>query len=652
MKRNNKKALSFLLTLALVFGLFAGLTITASAATYTMTAVNGGASPASGDTVTIGSATEMGYFANYVNTAGTAASTSGITFKMTSDITITWTGARGNITVGSAATSSPTVSGTGFAGIFDGNNKTLTVNVTAVNSVTGGLIGYLEPTGLVKNLTMAGIVSASGSLDAIGGVVGYNSGVINGVKNNATVTGSSVYNIGGIAGFNDGYYAASAAGVIINSANTGDVTGASKAGGITGENAGYINSCSNTGDITNPGSGKNGAGGIAGRNGNNNTAVETGVIWNCYNKGDISVSNGRWGGGIVGFENAKSSVKNCYNIGSVTGYSNYNSIIGTSESTVTPLIDSYSLNTISGTGTAPRETGLSRTAAFMKTTAFATDLDNASGTAGGGIWAGAANAYPSLTYTASVPSTGGSPVHNGLPVVFLRSGGSDGNDGSTTMTAVKTLSKAVALADLSTNPAVYVSVEDTIPVSDAESVFGNGTKIVWNGSTGPMFDVEDDGVLIAGGLVIDGNGVSAVFNVEDGGYLAVRNNTSISDCVKGINVEGGGELLLNRSSISAGSYSVYLDDSTSTFAMFAASDQTITLDKPVYLASGAVITLRSALTSDITVECAEDPTLSDVLVAVSDDSDITDESLDYFNYAVAGVYFTTDSGEIYATVNP
>lgn len=285
----------------------------------------------------------MNNFVSYVN-AG--RNTYGVTFEIddsvSSVLNVTSVIAPPT-TVSSASTSSPYISsGTGFQGTFDGNGKT--INETISTSASGtGLFGYLAPTGVIEDLNVTGSVTVSGSKDAIGGVVGYNEGTISNVNSSMTVTASSAYNVGGIAGFNNKYYdhsgnaasSGSLTAVIEDCSNSGSVSSTSKTGGIVGENAGTIERCYNTGAISNTGSGKSGVGGIAGRNGNNNTKKEVGTITDCYNTGSISGSNGRWGGGIAGFNSEDCTISYCYNVGYLTNfYDDYQHIAGWNEGTV------------------------------------------------------------------------------------------------------------------------------------------------------------------------------------------------------------------------------------------------------------------------------------------------------------------------------
>lgn len=491
-----------------------------------------------------------------------------------------------------------------FSGTFDGNKDNYKITWDG-DTVTGSsnFAIFGTSTGTVKNLTVEGSFTVTDSnLDYISPVVGYNAGTIDKVTNNASVTASGSYNVGGIAGFNDALNTG-AVGVIKNSANSGAITGKSKTGGIVGENAGLVSSCSNTAAIRSMGGGKDGTGGIAGRNGNNNTAVETGTVRNCYNTGEIkdfnaNNSGGRWIGGIVGFQNSLSSVTNCYSTGAISGFRNYNNIVGSNEGTTTNCYGSQT-----GTGYTEDETGASRTEADMKTSAFLNELKGSTTN----IWQQSGSQLPTLTKRAGETSADSSTVvSSDEEIIYLSSGGDDSFPG-TSDEPVATLTQAVALADASTVSGAYVKVLDTITVSGTESVFGSQTKIEWDGAEDdtPMFDVE--GTLTVGGLVIDGNGVSTMFEVENGGVLKVRNNSNLSDCGTAIDVKAGGDLLVNRSSITGSSYSIKLAGSTSTCTMSVGSNQTIAISGNVSLGSGATITMASnpasMLSNVLKIEC-------------------------------------------------
>jgi hypothetical protein len=328
-------------------------------------------------------------------------------FILMNNVTLgsTWSGI-GSPTISSASTGSPYVSaGRGFAGTLDGNGKMLSITRSASTSGTGGIVNYLEPDGTVENLTVSGSLTVTGSVDAVGGVVGYNSGTVDHVTSAVTVSAGNAYNVGGIAGFNDCYYTDMAKGVITNCRNTSTVTGYSKVGGIVGENAGTVNACSNIAEVTASSSGRTGVGGIVGRNGNNNTAVESGIIANCYNTAVITNQNGSWSGGISGFEDSLSKIFNCYNTADVTGISNTDAICGRKEGT---LSNCYYKTGIEGVQGYDGATSMS--ADDMEAVSFAETLNGAT-TTSTSIWQQTAGSYPYLLANGNV-----TPVDRGFTI--------------------------------------------------------------------------------------------------------------------------------------------------------------------------------------------------------------------------------------------
>jgi len=620
-KTNRSKLLSLVLTLAIVMSLFAGLTLTASAAYSGDWTASGNYNTswynANSTSLTLSNAADLAGFAYLVNNGNTFY---GKTISLTANATYNLDGHYwipiGVVTIASnSTTSSPYVSsGGGFAGTFSGNNASIT-NMCISNSASGtGFFGYIAPDGVVQNVSVTGSVTVSGTKDAVGGIAGYNSGTINKVTNNVSVSAGSTYNVGGIAGFNDNYYMAGSKGVILNSKNTVAINGMNKVGGITGENSGTILSCSNSGSITGTNAGsKNGIGGIAGRNGNNNTAKETGIIRDCFNAGSVGSSGQKWTGGMTGFNNAKSQIINCYNYGIIVAGAGYNNpIAGNQEAPSTKVYGNYSLNTLNATGNTVEETGIRRPELTtviggvltlgMKTAEFAGILETAA--LGSGIWDGADGSYPWLTNGSVDPKNDNTGTTNNYAIVYIKSNGDDTKAGNSSTDAVQTLAKAVAIADASTNSGVYIHVVDTITVSNTQDVFGQGTKVKWYGSAGSMFNIGANGKLTIGGIAVDGMGIGTIFSVS--GDLTVRNNASVTNGGIAIDVLAGGDLRLNRSSITGTTNSVKLNSSTSTFSMYAATGQTpahnIVLTGAVYLATNSFISIGSAITNTITVD--------------------------------------------------
>ena len=120
-----------------------------------------------------------------------------------------------------------------FCGILDGNDHTLTASISKNNSGNGcGL--FQANHGTVKNLTLAGTITASGSVHYVGGICGSNSGTVDNCTVTATVKATSYSktdssaSVGGIAG--------KSFGSVTNCTFSGTVEGGGKraVGGVVG----------------------------------------------------------------------------------------------------------------------------------------------------------------------------------------------------------------------------------------------------------------------------------------------------------------------------------------------------------------------------------------------------------------------------------
>lgn len=203
-----------------------------------------------------------------------------------------------------------------FSGVFDGNgHKILNLNGEY------GLFGYTTLFSEIRNLTIeSGTLSGQ---NMVGGIVGYNSGLIENCINKASVSALISYP-GGIAGANMRGEDGSLSGVIRNCVNYGTVSSQADSnngmgsGGITGSNTSKIEFCANYGDV----SAKTAqAGGIA-------ATLDGGFVSNCYNAG--KVSSREQAGGCLGSVLARTT--QCefyalYNIGEVIGQPDYNNVV-------------------------------------------------------------------------------------------------------------------------------------------------------------------------------------------------------------------------------------------------------------------------------------------------------------------------------------
>ena len=215
-----------------------------------------------------------------------------------------------------------------FTGTFDGQNHTIS-NLTINRSNTDyvGLFGATDGASVSKvgltNVTITGRAH-------VGGLVGYNNGVVSNAYTSGTVTGTGDY-VGGLVGYNDSL------GTITNAYSTGNVDGSfdggiNYVGGLVGYNDGSIESAYATGNV----SGRNKIGGLVGYN-------NSGDIKTSYTTGEVVGDS--YVGGLVGY-NDSGTITNTYAMGSVAGYSSVGGLVGENFGTI---INSYSAGAVSGT---------------------------------------------------------------------------------------------------------------------------------------------------------------------------------------------------------------------------------------------------------------------------------------------------------------
>ena len=242
------------------------------------------------------------------------------------------------------ATSNSNVSGSSFAGTFDGKGfavsgvYTGTKSATEANTATvQGLFGLVKG-GTVQNVTVSGLVGGS---IVLGGVVAYlQDGTVYNCVNKAVVfsdvftppNGRQPYTVGteGEPGYiSDTNYLGVSAGIVGTAAGTSTVercinegwiicTGGAKGDGRVAGIVGLIDAtsdavsiyqCGNEGAIT----GYQYVAGVLGSDWSEHSSVDQ-----CYNAGDIAAYGSQYpyAGGIVAYYN--NSITNCYNTGDMT----------------------------------------------------------------------------------------------------------------------------------------------------------------------------------------------------------------------------------------------------------------------------------------------------------------------------------------------
>ncbi len=231
-----------------------------------------------------------------------------------------------------------------FGGAFLGQGHTISgLHLTSPGS-TQGLFRRIQPSGLVRDLTVKGTVAPEGTRSTVGGIVGDNAGTLENCAFQGTVQGKA--GVGGVAGRN------SESGQLIGCAASGSVTGESATGGIAGRNLGLLLKCDNSAgvnltqtetpvDLLEADAGAaleeraaaddetyhllsscSDTGGIAG--------CSSGIVQSCTNRGGVGYPHvGYNSGGIVGRQNGY--VAGCINYGTVHGRKDVGGIVGQAE---------------------------------------------------------------------------------------------------------------------------------------------------------------------------------------------------------------------------------------------------------------------------------------------------------------------------------
>jgi hypothetical protein len=197
-----------------------------------------------------------------------------------------------------------------FSGVFDGNDHTIShLTIKGVSRLgLFGELGQWSGGAGVSRLRLEA-VNITGTGDFVGGLLGYmdSSGIYQGsiasCRSSGFVSGASC--VGGLVG--------RVSGRIATSYSTSSVVGTSWVGGLAGSNAGNIATCYSTGPV----SGARYTGGLVGLN-------WRGDISTCYSTGPVSGTE--YIGGLVGVN--QGTVNACYAAGLVQGPSQTGGLIG------------------------------------------------------------------------------------------------------------------------------------------------------------------------------------------------------------------------------------------------------------------------------------------------------------------------------------
>lgn len=596
----SKKALPIILALAMIFSLFGGLCLTASAytPTDTMTNLYNSGNPASSGTYySISSAAEMGYFASYVNNG---KNTSGVTFYLTQDITLSgsWTPA-GNATYT-------------FAGKFDGCDKTLSsLSVSYISGKTNyyGLIG--KASGPILNLKVNGTIDLStNSVEYVGGIVGYTTSDVYNCHTNVAITGTNSYQVGGVVGAIENtatsaithpfhVQACSAKGNISALKRTGGVVGAvycGYAGNVVVDNCFFASGTSTRATLTvSNDRSKVWSGGVVG--------YCRGYITNSYAVASLTSSNdGHYICGIAGIlqgSGPQASMSNSYAAVSISG-NNYDydrplegsvdgsntlpitcclydsTLAGSFSNPIATGANKWGYWTATGYGTTTQMQGTGNVNAYSSTgSSYTTDTTKSALAVLGSAFEADSNSrndgYPVLDWqndSAALPAyvagNGSSSGNDGTGIYLDGVNGSDSNSGTSISAPVKTVGKALELAEAQ-SPDYNIYVINTVTLSGSELQLSSGayTGTIYRSRTfnGVLFSVPTNVTSTVQYVTIDGNdgNVSAAYSLFNviGGTLTIGTNAVLQNnkCSDGgaINVSSGTATLSSGGTITGNS---------------------------------------------------------------------------------------------------
>ncbi|MGV8867208.1 MAG: YDG domain-containing protein [Janthinobacterium svalbardensis] len=511
----------------------------------------------------------------------------------------------------------------GIAALFGATSTTASLrniglsNVAITGNIASGTYGQTAAlvginNGIISNaFVSSGTVSAASRTHA-GGLVALNQGTITDSYNNGSVILTTVKQDGWLGGLVGNTTANSK---IINSYNSGSVTGLFMAAGLVANNLGSITNSFNSGVV----SGKNDVGGLVVHN------RAGGVITNSYNTG--AVSGGAYVGGLaavtytVSGATPASLISNSYSTGTVTAQG-----LGASTSSTTAtgglvgmhkgqLSDSYVTGAVngasgsnvgipSGTGGVVGTIGVAGSVARVYSSGTVGLINSATGTVGGvvGIISAAtgsiANSYYNTTLNpapivAVGNNSGGGTVTTvtGLTATEMRTGsnfggfnftttpGATGNNwvmvntdgtlngaGNATGATGPMLSSEYSTTIYNTHQlqlmAMNLAGNYTLGMDVNAAGTGTGSD-VWNGGTfvpvGASSGARFTGTFDGAGHVISG----LVVNRPGTDYAGLFGATSSTAIVRNVGLEGGsitgrdstGALVGNNAGLVSGNYS-------------------------------------------------------------------------------------------------
>jgi hypothetical protein len=224
-----------------------------------------------------------------------------------------------------------------FSGTFNGSHHTITdlvINSSPSGGTGIGLFGVTTAEAVIEAAGLENVSINTYSSNGVGGLVGWNYGVIRKSYVTGSVSGDAT--VGGLVGNND----ADDQGKVIESYATATVSGQQAVGGLVGNNDGGIDNAMirksyATGDVF--GDGDDGeVGGLVGDN--------FGKVATSYATGNVTGTEEV--GGLVGFNDGGGEISESYATGNVSGENLVGGLVGATYSGI--VNESYATGTVTG----------------------------------------------------------------------------------------------------------------------------------------------------------------------------------------------------------------------------------------------------------------------------------------------------------------
>lgn len=227
-----------------------------------------------------------------------------------------------------------------FTGIFDGRGHTISGYRYTGDGYVAGLFRYVGKDALIRDLHVAGDLTAPGEKECVGALAGVNYGTIKNCSFRGSVSGKTT--VGGLVGVNEG------TGTIQDCHADGHITGYYSTGGIAGINHGSLLRCTNRAGVNNDSNwveeddemgagilfsiqvGESGTEIFSGVDAGGITGYSDGTVTGCKNYGVIGYEHTGYNiGGIAGRQCGTLSL--CENSGTVYGRKDIGGIVGQME---------------------------------------------------------------------------------------------------------------------------------------------------------------------------------------------------------------------------------------------------------------------------------------------------------------------------------